>query len=181
MSPSPTADPSRAVAGAPIDVSAVLTHRPGPLIVFGSGTGVVYFSATREEDGLSSGPPLRTSDCGRHELASETVVPYGHAGPTEGSRHQLLERIGSAPTVNTWLDAGEVWVGALAAASAAFGGEVVSSADGQAWVVADGPVAIQLRQISAADGQEAWQAADFLQPVSCDLMQSDAEDSGTGD
>lgn len=96
-------------------------------------------------------------------------------------RARRIQPYGSAPTVNTWLDTGEVWVGDLAAASAAFGGEVVSSADGQAWVVADGPVAIQLRQISAADGQEAWQAADSVQPVSCDLMQSDAEDSGTGD
>lgn len=76
-----TADPASAVAGAPIDVNAVLTHdRAGPLIVFGSGSGIVFFSVTREEDGLSSGPALMTGDCSRHELAAETVVPFFPSG-----------------------------------------------------------------------------------------------------
>ena len=65
-----TADPARAVVGAPIDVSAVLTHdRAGPLIFLGSGSGIVFFSVTRKEDGLSSGPALMTLDCSRHEFA----------------------------------------------------------------------------------------------------------------
>lgn len=62
------AEPRMAVAGVPIDVNAVLTHdRARPLIVFGSGSGTVFFSVTREEDGLSSGPPVMTMDCSRRQ------------------------------------------------------------------------------------------------------------------
>lgn len=72
-----TAEPATAVAGMPIDVNAVLTHdRAGRLIVSGSGSGVVFFSVIREEDGLSSGPSVMTDDCSRHELAAETIVPF---------------------------------------------------------------------------------------------------------
>jgi hypothetical protein len=76
-----TAEPGTAVAGAPIDVNAVLTHdRADPLVVSGSGSGIVFFSVTREEDGLGSGPPEMTGGCRRHELAAETVVPFFPSG-----------------------------------------------------------------------------------------------------
>lgn len=64
-----TAEPAFAPAGALIDVEAVLTHEgPEPLIVSGSGSGIVFFTVTRLEDGLTSGPLVMTGDCARHEL-----------------------------------------------------------------------------------------------------------------
>lgn len=78
-----TAEPAVARAGAPIEVEAVLEHdRPGPLIVSGSGSGIVSFSVTRLEDGLTSGLPAMTSDCARHELPAgePLIVPFSKSG-----------------------------------------------------------------------------------------------------
>ena len=78
-----TAEPVMVRAGQPIRVEAVLTHdQPEPLVVSGSGSGIVFFSVTRLEDGLTSGPPVMTSDCGRHELPAgkPLVVPFFKSG-----------------------------------------------------------------------------------------------------
>lgn len=78
-----TAEPVVVRAGQPIQVEAVLTHdQPEPLVVSGSGSGIVFFSVTRVEDGLTSGPPVMTSDCGRHELPAgePLVVPFFKSG-----------------------------------------------------------------------------------------------------
>ena len=78
-----TAEPVVVRAGQPIQVEAVLTHDQGePLVLSGSGSGIIFFSVTRLEDGLASGPPVMTSDCGRHELpaAEPLVVPFFKSG-----------------------------------------------------------------------------------------------------
>jgi hypothetical protein len=78
-----TAEPAVVRAGAPIAVRAVLEHdRPDPLIVSGSGSGIVSFSVTRLEDGLTSGLPAMTSDCVPHELppGAPLVVPFSKSG-----------------------------------------------------------------------------------------------------
>lgn len=78
-----TAEPAVVSAGAPIQVEAVLEHdRPDPLIVSGSGSGIISFSVTRLEDGLTSGLPAMTSDCARHELPPGVplVVPFSKSG-----------------------------------------------------------------------------------------------------
>jgi hypothetical protein len=80
---SATAEPAVVPAGQPIEVEAVLTHdRPEPLIVSGSGSGIVFFSVTRIEDGLTSGPPAMEGDCARHELppGEPMVVPFAKSG-----------------------------------------------------------------------------------------------------
>jgi hypothetical protein len=80
---SATAQPAVVPAGQPIKVEAVLTHdRPEPLIVSGSGSGIVFFSVTRIEDGLTSGPPAMEGDCARHELppGEPMVVPFAKSG-----------------------------------------------------------------------------------------------------
>ncbi len=78
-----TAEPVVVRAGQPIQVEAVLTHdQPEPLVVSGSGSGIVFFSVTRVEDGLTSGPPVMSMDCGRHELPAgePLVVPFFKSG-----------------------------------------------------------------------------------------------------
>jgi hypothetical protein len=77
------ARPAVVPAGQPIEVEATLTHdRPGPLVVSGSGMGIVFFSVTRLEDGLGSGPPIMDLGCGRHELPAgePLVVPFFKSG-----------------------------------------------------------------------------------------------------
>ena len=76
-------DPAIAAAGEEINVLAELSHdQPGPLVVSGSGSGIVFFSVTRLEDGLSSGTPLANSDCAQHELppGEPIVVPFSKSG-----------------------------------------------------------------------------------------------------
>lgn len=78
-----TAEPVAVRAGQLIDVEAVLTHdRPEPLVVSGSGSGIVFFSVTRIEDRLTSGAPVMTMDCGRRELPAgePLVVPFFKSG-----------------------------------------------------------------------------------------------------
>jgi hypothetical protein len=80
---SATAERAVVPAGQPIEVEALLTHdRPEPLIVSGSGSGVVFFSVTRIEDGLTSGPPAMEGDCVPHELPAgePMVVPFAKSG-----------------------------------------------------------------------------------------------------
>ena len=75
--------PSSVAAGDEINVVAELSHdRPAPLVVSGSGTGIVFFSVTRVEDGLSSGPPISTGDCATYELPAgeSTVFPFAKSG-----------------------------------------------------------------------------------------------------
>jgi len=77
------ARPAVVPAGQPIEVEATLTHDgPEPLVVSGSGSGIVFFSVTRLEDGLSSGPPAMEGDCARHELRAgePLVVPFSKSG-----------------------------------------------------------------------------------------------------
>ena len=78
-----SAEPAVVAAGVPIDVEAVITHdRPDALVVSGSGSGIVSFSVTRLEDGLTSGPSAMTGDCARHQLpaGAPTVVPFSKSG-----------------------------------------------------------------------------------------------------
>lgn len=70
-------------AGDEIAVWATLEHdRPGDLTVFGSGSGIVFFSVTRLEDGLTSGPPVHTDDCATHILPAggRTTIPFFKSG-----------------------------------------------------------------------------------------------------
>lgn len=78
-----TAEPVVVAAGERIDVEAVLEHDRGDaLVVSGSGSGIVFFSVTRLEDGLTSGPPVMTGDCASHVLSPDepTVVPFSKSG-----------------------------------------------------------------------------------------------------
>ena len=78
-----TVDPAVVAAGEEITVVAELSHDLSePLVVSGSGGGIVGFSVTRLEDGLSSGPPVSSSDCAPHELPPEvpTVIPFSKSG-----------------------------------------------------------------------------------------------------
>ena len=78
-----TAEPVAVPAGQPISVEAVLTHdNPEPLVISGSGTGIVSFGVTRLEDGLTSGGAAMTSDCARHLLPAgePLVVPFSKSG-----------------------------------------------------------------------------------------------------
>lgn len=93
-----TAEPAVVAAGDRIEVEAALEHdRPGPLIVSGSGSGIVFFSVTRLEDGLTSGPPGMTLDCARHELPAgePLIVPFSKSGgynPEDPNAADFLER-----------------------------------------------------------------------------------------
>lgn len=78
-----TADPATATSGEVIDVVAELANDgPDPIILSGSGDGLVYFSVTRIEDGLSSGPSAHHDDCATHELpaGARTSVPFAKSG-----------------------------------------------------------------------------------------------------
>ena len=78
-----TAEPAVLSAGAPIEVEAVVTNDGAePIVLSGSGSGFVFFSVTRVEDGLTSGPPGMTSDCVQHVMApgEPNVVPFSKSG-----------------------------------------------------------------------------------------------------
>lgn len=63
------ADEAQVRAGDEIGVTATLGHdRDHDIALSGSGSGIVFFSVTRVEDGLTSGPPVHTDDCARHVL-----------------------------------------------------------------------------------------------------------------
>ncbi|MGZ8563458.1 MAG: hypothetical protein ACXWWU_07545 [Candidatus Limnocylindria bacterium] len=83
MTLSATAEPAVVAAGEPISVEAVVTNDGAePIVLSGSGSGFVFFSVTRVEDGLTSGPPGMTMDCAQHVLApgEPTVVPFSKSG-----------------------------------------------------------------------------------------------------
>lgn len=83
MTLSAAAEPAVVAAGQPISVEATVTNDGAePIVLSGSGSGFVFFSVTRVEDGLTSGPPGMTADCVQHVLApgEPTVVPFSKAG-----------------------------------------------------------------------------------------------------
>jgi len=83
MTLSVTAEPAVVAAGELIDVQAVVTNDGAePIVLSGSGSGFVFFSVTRVEDGLSSGEPAMTGDCARHVVnpGEPTVVPFSKSG-----------------------------------------------------------------------------------------------------
>ena len=78
-----TAEPATAKTGDAIDVTASLTNDgPADLQLSGSGSGIVFFSVTRLEDGLGSGPPISTGDCAPYILRADEplVVPFQKSG-----------------------------------------------------------------------------------------------------
>lgn len=83
MTISVTAAPAVVAAGQRIEVEAVVTNDGDqPLVLSGSGSGFVFFSVTRVEDGLTSGPPVMSGDCAPHVLppGEPMVVPFFKAG-----------------------------------------------------------------------------------------------------
>jgi hypothetical protein len=77
MTLSVTAEPAVVAAGEPIDVVATVTNdRADPIIVGGPGSGIVFFSVTRLEDGVSSGPPVMEDDCTPHEFRPGQPVGF---------------------------------------------------------------------------------------------------------
>lgn len=66
-----------------IGVTATLERiGPGPQQLSGSGSGLVFFSVTRLEDGLTSGPPGSTLDCRAYSLSPNEpmTVPFAKSG-----------------------------------------------------------------------------------------------------
>lgn len=62
-----------------IHVSATLGHdEDGEVLLTGSGSGLVQFSVTRLDDGLTSGPPVHTDDCVRYVIPPDEplTVPF---------------------------------------------------------------------------------------------------------
>jgi hypothetical protein len=83
MTLSVTAEPAVVAPGERIEVEAVVTNDgPEPIELSGSGSGVVFFSVTRLDDGLTSGEPAWTSDCVPHIVnpGEPIVVPFSKSG-----------------------------------------------------------------------------------------------------
>lgn len=83
MTLSVTAEPAVVAAGAPIEVEATVTNDgDAPIELSGSGSGFVFFSVTRIEDGLTSGEPAVTDDCAPHvvPVGEPIVVPFAKSG-----------------------------------------------------------------------------------------------------
>lgn len=77
MTLSVSAEPAVVAAGQAIEVGAVLTNDGAErMIVGGPGSGIVFFSVTRLEDGLSSGPPVMEDDCTPHEFRPGQPVAF---------------------------------------------------------------------------------------------------------
>ena len=69
--------PAVAATNEVIEVTGSITNGgPGPLTVSGPGSGVVFFSVTRLEDGVSSGPPVIEGDCTPHEFPPGEPVDF---------------------------------------------------------------------------------------------------------
>jgi hypothetical protein len=70
-------------AGDVIEVTATLERRgPDPQELTGSGSGLVFFSVTRLEDGLTTGPPGSRLDCRSYVLSPDEpmTVPFAKSG-----------------------------------------------------------------------------------------------------
>lgn len=83
MTLSATADPAVVAAGDRIEVEASVTNDGAdPVVLSGSGSGLVFFSVTRIDDGLSSGPPVWTDDCVPYVVPSDEpiVVTFAKSG-----------------------------------------------------------------------------------------------------
>jgi hypothetical protein len=77
------AEPATAPTGDVINVTATLSHdRQDDVALSGSGSGIVFFSVTRLEDGMTSGPPVMTGDCAPHVLPAgePTTIPFEKSG-----------------------------------------------------------------------------------------------------
>jgi hypothetical protein len=77
------AQPATVSTGEVIDVTATLSHDgPEDVALSGSGSGIVFFSVTRLEDGLTTGPPGMTGDCAPHVLPAgePTTIPFEKSG-----------------------------------------------------------------------------------------------------
>lgn len=69
--------PAVAATNQVIEVTGSITNGgPEPLTVSGPGSGVVFFSVTRLEDGVSSGPPVIEGDCTPHEFPTGEPVDF---------------------------------------------------------------------------------------------------------
>lgn len=69
--------PAVAATNEVIEVTGSITNRgPEPMTVSGPGSGVVFFSVTRLEDGVSSGPPVIEGDCAPHEFPPGEPVDF---------------------------------------------------------------------------------------------------------
>lgn len=80
---SATVEPAVVAAGQRIEVEAVVTNDGlEPIVLSGSGSGFVFFSVTRIEDGLTSGEPAMTGDCATHVVTpgEPVVVPFSKSG-----------------------------------------------------------------------------------------------------
>lgn len=83
LSLSAIAVPATVASGDVIAVTATLARLgPGQLELSGSGSGLVFFSVTRLEDGLTSGPPGSRGDCHEYLLSPDEpmVVPFAKSG-----------------------------------------------------------------------------------------------------
>jgi hypothetical protein len=80
---SATAEPAVVAAGERIDVEATVANDGAdPIVLSGSGSGFVFFSVTRVEDALTSGPPVWTDDCVPHVIppGEPNVIPFAKSG-----------------------------------------------------------------------------------------------------
>lgn len=83
LSLSVAAMPAVAATGQPIMVTSSITNGGRqPLTVSGPSSGVVFFSVTRLQDGLSSGPPVVEGDCAPHEFppGQPVIFPFKKSG-----------------------------------------------------------------------------------------------------
>jgi hypothetical protein len=81
MTLSAAAEQAVVAAGQPIEVEVTLTNDGDePIVLSGSGSGVIFYSVTRLEDGLTLGDSLRTGDCATQVLREPIIVPFSKSG-----------------------------------------------------------------------------------------------------
>jgi hypothetical protein len=105
------AEPASVAVDEAIEVEANLSHDGGaPIRLFGSSTGIVLFSVTRLEDGLTSGPPGVRADCREQDVPAGRglTVPFQKSGgiPSDDPNAEFLELYFSQPELRlpagTW-------------------------------------------------------------------------------